>query len=67
MVLRVGHGRAEIADAVAEQLRTLAAYSCFDPFTNEPSDALADELVDIGPMPDAGCSCAARAARRWTR
>ena len=49
----VGHGRAEIADAVAAQLRTLAAYSCFDPFTNEPADALAAELVEIGPMPDA--------------
>ena len=47
-----GHGRAEIADAVAVQLRTLAAYSCFDPFTTEPSDRLAAELVEIGPMPD---------------
>jgi adenosylmethionine-8-amino-7-oxononanoate aminotransferase len=48
-----GHGRAEIADAVAEQLRTLAAYSCFDPFTTEPTDRLAEELVAIGPMHDA--------------
>ncbi len=47
-----GHGRAEIADAVAVQLRTLAAYSCFDPFTTEPADRLAAELVEIGPMPD---------------
>jgi adenosylmethionine-8-amino-7-oxononanoate aminotransferase len=48
----VGHGRGEIADAVAQQLRTLAAYSCFDPFTNEPADRIAEELVEIGPMPD---------------
>ena len=47
-----GHGRGEIADAVAAQLRTLAAYSCFDPFTTEPADRLAAELVEIGPMPD---------------
>ncbi len=47
-----GHGRVEIADAVAAQLRTLAAYSCFDPFTTEPADRLAAELVEIGPMPD---------------
>ena len=36
-----GHGRGEIADAVADQLRTIAAYSCFDPFTNGPADELA--------------------------
>ena len=46
-----GHGRGEIADAVAEQIRTIEAYSCFDPFTNEPADRLAEELVEIGPMP----------------
>src|SRR6185436_121279 len=27
----IGHGRAEIADAVAEQIRTIETYSCFDP------------------------------------
>ena len=34
----VGHGRGEIADAVATQMRTLEAYSCFDPFTTGPAD-----------------------------
>ncbi len=48
-----GHGRAEIADAVAEQLRTVAAYSCFDPFTNGPADELAARLAALTPMPDA--------------
>ena len=48
-----GHGRAEIADAVADQLRTLAAYSCFDPFSNGPADELATRLVELTPMPDA--------------
>ena len=48
-----GHGRAEIADAVANQLRTIEAYSCFDPFTNAPADELAARLVELTPIPDA--------------
>jgi len=48
-----GHGRADIAAAVAEQLATLEAYSCFDPFTNEPADALAVKLAELSPMVDA--------------
>jgi putrescine aminotransferase len=48
-----GHGRGEIADAVATQLRTVAAYSCFDPFSNGPADELAARLVELTPMPDA--------------
>ena len=49
----VGHGRKEIADAVAKQITTLETYSTFDPFTNEPADKLAEKLVSICPMPDA--------------
>lgn len=49
----VGHGRAEIADAVREQLVTLAGYHCFDPFTNEPAERLAAQIVDRAPMDDA--------------
>jgi len=49
----IGHGRAEMADAIAEQVRTLAAYSAFDPFTNEPAEALAEELRQIAPTPNA--------------
>jgi adenosylmethionine-8-amino-7-oxononanoate aminotransferase len=49
----IGHGRAEMADAIADQVRTLAAYSTFDPFTNEPAEALAEELRQIGPTPNA--------------
>ena len=48
----VGHGRGEIADAIGQQARTLAAYSTFDPFTNEPAEQLAERLVGIGPMDD---------------
>lgn len=49
----VGHGRAEIADAVAGQLRTLAAFHAFDMFTNEPAEELAAALADRAPMRDA--------------
>jgi adenosylmethionine-8-amino-7-oxononanoate aminotransferase len=48
----VGHGRAAIADAVRAQMVTIEAYSCFDPFTNDPAEALAEKLCAIGPIPD---------------
>jgi adenosylmethionine-8-amino-7-oxononanoate aminotransferase len=48
----IGHGRREMADAIAAQVSTLEAYSCFDPFTTEPAEELAHVLRDIGPMPD---------------
>ncbi|MBI4935442.1 MAG: aspartate aminotransferase family protein [Actinobacteria bacterium] len=48
----IGHGREEMAEAIAAQARTLAAYSCFDPFTTEPAEELAELLRDLGPMPD---------------
>jgi adenosylmethionine-8-amino-7-oxononanoate aminotransferase len=49
----IGHGRREMANAIASQAATLAAYSTFDPFTNDPADRLAEQLVAIAPMPDA--------------
>ncbi|MEY4147377.1 MAG: hypothetical protein RL278_933, partial [Actinomycetota bacterium] len=49
---QVGHGNAEIADAVAEQIRTLETYSIFDPFTNEKAEQLAAKLVTLSPLPD---------------
>ena len=49
----VGHGRDEIVDAITTQARKLAAYSIFDPFTNDPAEELAERLVSIAPMPDA--------------
>jgi adenosylmethionine-8-amino-7-oxononanoate aminotransferase len=49
----IGHGRREMAEAIAEQIATLEAYSCFDPFTNPRADELAERLVALTPMPDA--------------
>ena len=49
----VGHGRQEIADAAAGQLRTLAGYSIFGDFTNKPARDLANRLAGLAPVPDA--------------
>jgi putrescine aminotransferase len=49
----IGHGRPEIAEAVADQMRQLEVFHTFDRFTNPPVDALADRLVGLAPMPDA--------------
>lgn len=48
----VGHGRAEIADAVAAQLRRLETYHCFERFGNEPATELAARLVALAPVPN---------------
>lgn len=48
----VGHGRAEIADAAAAQMRELAAYSTFDVYANKPALELADRLAAIAPFDD---------------
>lgn len=47
----IGHGRAEMAEAIAKQVTTLEAYSCFDPFTNEPAEALAARIAEVAPQP----------------
>jgi len=49
----VGHGRAELADAAAAQMRRLAAYQTFEPFTNQPAEALARRVAGLAPMPGA--------------
>jgi len=49
----VGHGQAEIADAVSAQMRRLDTFHTFDRFTNPAADALAERLAGLAPMPDA--------------
>jgi adenosylmethionine-8-amino-7-oxononanoate aminotransferase len=46
----IGHGRREMADAIAAQVVTLEASSCFDPFTNDPADELAERLARLSPL-----------------
>lgn len=51
--VNVGHGRREIADAAAEQMRALSGYSIFGDHSNRPAEALAARLSALAPMPDA--------------
>jgi putrescine aminotransferase len=48
----VGHGREEIADAVAAQMRQLECYSTFGDLTNVPASALCDRLAALSDMTD---------------
>src|SRR2546423_7824954 len=71
----VGHGRAEIADAVAAQLRTLAAHHVFGDHATAPPLGLAARLADLAPVEDAAVffgtaggeavDAAAKIARRY--
>jgi putrescine aminotransferase len=49
----VGHGRAELADVAAAQMRKLAAYSAFGDLANEPAIQLAERVAELSPLPDA--------------
>jgi len=49
----VGHGRTEIADAAAEQMRRLETFHTFGDLTSEPTSALTDRVAAIAPMADA--------------
>ncbi|HEY5142617.1 MAG TPA: aminotransferase class III-fold pyridoxal phosphate-dependent enzyme [Solirubrobacteraceae bacterium] len=43
--VNVGHGRDEIVDAAAAQMRELASYSAFGAFSNRPAETLAERLA----------------------
>jgi putrescine aminotransferase len=51
--VNVGHGRAEIADAVAAQMRRLATYQTFGDLANEPALELTRRLAALAPVPGA--------------
>jgi adenosylmethionine-8-amino-7-oxononanoate aminotransferase len=70
----VGHGRPEIAAAVAAQMAKLETYSAFGDFATEPARRLAETLSDLAPMPARvflasggadGIDTAAKLARRY--
>lgn len=42
----VGHGRAELADAAAAQMRQLAGYQTFDSFTEQEIERIAETFAD---------------------
>jgi adenosylmethionine-8-amino-7-oxononanoate aminotransferase len=47
--INVGHGRREIADAVAKQMREMAYYPAFWDFSSETAIRLAERIVDLLP------------------
>ncbi len=49
----LGHGREDIANAVAEQMGKIAAYSTFGDFGNRPANELCERLAAVAPMDDA--------------
>jgi putrescine---pyruvate transaminase len=49
----LGHGRSEVGDAVAQQMRRLEAYSTFGDFGNRPANEVAERLAALAPMDDA--------------
>ena len=49
----IGHGRAELAEAAARQMRELASYHTFGPFTNPPAEELARRVAALAPLEDA--------------
>jgi putrescine aminotransferase len=48
----VGHGRGEIADAVARQMRQLETYSTFQQNANRPALDLAERISELAPVED---------------
>ena len=51
--VNVGHGRHELAEAAAAQMRRLATYSCFGDIANPPALELAERLCALAPVDDA--------------
>ncbi|MBV9301051.1 MAG: aspartate aminotransferase family protein [Acidobacteriaceae bacterium] len=49
----VGHGRAELAEAAARQMKKLAAYSTFGDFANDPALRLAERVAALSPIANA--------------
>jgi len=50
--MNIGHGREEMAEAIAAQARTLAAYQTFEPFSNPWAEEAADRIAGLAPMAD---------------
>ena len=71
----VGHGRPEIAEAIAEQLGRLEAYHVFGDVANRPALELAERLAALAPTPGSkvfltsggadSIDTAAKLARLW--
>src|SRR3954465_191056 len=51
--VNVGHGRTELADAAAAQMRELATYGAFGSFSNPRARELTERLAGLAPVEDA--------------
>jgi putrescine aminotransferase len=49
----LGHGRTEIADAVAAQMKRIEAYHTFSDVSNRPANAICEALAERAPMENA--------------
>ena len=49
----IGHGRPELAEIAAAQMREIAGYQTFEVFSNRPAEALAERVAALVPVPDA--------------
>ena len=49
---QIGHGRTEMAEAIAAQVSALETYSTFDPFTNPLAEAVAEKIALLSPLAD---------------
>ena len=47
---QIGHGRKEMADAIAAQVSTLETYSTFDPFTHPLAESVAEKIASLSPI-----------------
>ncbi len=48
----IGYGNVEMAEAIADQVRTLSAFHTFSDFTNEPAEQLGAEVALLSPYAD---------------
>lgn len=53
----IGHGRKDMAEAIAAQVVKLESYNNFDPFTTDVTDRLTDKLHSLSPCRAIACSC----------
>jgi putrescine---pyruvate transaminase len=49
----IGHGRPELADIAAAQMREIAGYQTFEVFSSRPAEALAERVAMLVPVQDA--------------
>ena len=46
----VGYGQTRITEAVTNQMNAIAAYHCFEPFSNVPAEAISQRIANYAPF-----------------